>query len=118
MSARLCSIVDIKGAADEGQTGSSVYRLPALMGRASVAQGAGSHSTPVKTFALTYKNISILMKAFASPGGNLSDFHQTSFAASHRAIMKKVALVIVAEWQLILQNRIKTALELSVHNRD
>lgn len=37
---------------------------------ASAAQRPVSHFTPVKTFSPTYKNISALMKAFASLGGN------------------------------------------------
>lgn len=49
------------------------------------------------------------MKAFASPGGNLSDFHQISFAAACLCHYGEMALVIVAEWQFILRKWIKIA---------
>lgn len=42
-------------------------------------------------------------------GGNLSDFHQTSFAAACSCHYREMVLVIVGKWQFILQNRIKTA---------
>lgn len=68
-----------------------------------------SHFSPVKTFSPTYRDISDVMKAFALPGGNLSDFQQTSFTAACSGHYREMALVIVGKWRFILPNRIKTA---------
>lgn len=48
------------------------------------------------------------MKAFTSPGGNLSDFHQTSLAAACSCHYGEMAPVIEEKWRFILRNRTET----------
>lgn len=110
VSAMICSSVDVKCAADEGQTGSSIYRLQALMERASVAQRAVSHSTPPENLQSKHTKTSVHWWKHLHCREEISViFTRPPLLPLARAITGKMALVIVAEWQFILWKWIKTA---------